>query len=191
MSHVYVIQFSTGGVKVGQSRSPDRRIEAHRDGGRAYGTEVTATWVSPKHQNVDENERELIAFCRQHWSRVRAEYFPAADFELVSEFAKTLTFEPFVSEPAPKIVDPPIVANDIRPIHAPDGSRWDRDHVPVGGGWHFPRSYFSPEVLRAWDEEDARLRAERIAANAASWAEFHRKRNAAAETGSDGLSQAS
>ncbi len=166
MGYVYVIQFSTGGVKVGQSRNPERRIADHRDGARAYGSEVVATWISPEHQNVAENERKLIAFCRQHWSRVRAEYFPAADFGLVAEHAETLTFEPRVSEPTPKVADPesptprfppPPSSSLPMPIHDPD---WfpKQDFVPVGGGWNFPRDWYSAEVLRAWDAEEARLR---------------------------------
>jgi hypothetical protein len=157
MGHVYVIQFSTGGVKVGQSRNPEGRIAAHREGARAYGTEVVQTWISVKHQNVEANERRLIAFCRQHWSRVRAEYFPMADFGLVAEFAKTLTFDPFVSEPTPKPIVPTPVITDIKPIHTAD-RRYRRGYVPIGGGWHYPRTHFPPEVLRAWDEEEARLR---------------------------------
>lgn len=98
MGHIYVIAFTTGAVKVGQSVIPQQRIATHRTDARAYGTEVTDTWISPDHANYAANERRLISFCSRRWSRIRAECFPEADFGEVTRYAESLTFDATIAE---------------------------------------------------------------------------------------------
>lgn len=78
MSYIYIVGFGdTGRVKVGYSAAtPERRIEAHKRGARAYlECDDFAEWTSPNHQEGAENERALIAWCRERSQTQVGEYF--------------------------------------------------------------------------------------------------------------------
>jgi hypothetical protein len=85
--------FQDGLIKVGQSIDAQRRIRQHEDNGAAYGNPVVAQWASPRHPQVAENERALIAHCMEHGRQVRGrEWFTDVTFESVRSYALTLPF---------------------------------------------------------------------------------------------------
>lgn len=90
---VYVIQFSSGVLKVGQTSNPKARLADHAKVARAHGHGVEETLISPPHTNYLANERALITFCSARWSLIAGrEYFADADIEEVVRFVETLTF---------------------------------------------------------------------------------------------------
>jgi hypothetical protein len=90
--HIYVIEFSSGTIKVGRTvgrhRMTQHRVEAER-----HGVVVVNEWLSPAHASWFENESRLIAYCverggeRKH---VRSEYFTGLDFIQIKSFAEHL-----------------------------------------------------------------------------------------------------
>lgn len=92
MSYIYVVGFGdTGRVKVGWSgRNPERRVEAHKRGARAY-LECTKfeVWISIDHEEGVENEKALIEWCRERTGEATGEYF-TLPFAEVLAFAQTL-----------------------------------------------------------------------------------------------------
>jgi hypothetical protein len=92
---LYVIEFSSGVVKVGVSEKPDHRMADHAMNARVHGHTVVNTWTSSKHANARQTERELIEFCSGRWSTVAGrEYFTEAVFAEVVAFAECLALEP-------------------------------------------------------------------------------------------------
>jgi len=97
--HVYVIEFSSGTIKVGQTRSPQKRIDQHSKAAAAHGHTVRRNWISGPHAEFEANERALIAFCAARWEASSGrEYFARASFELIAEYAQALPFHRFTVE---------------------------------------------------------------------------------------------
>jgi predicted GIY-YIG superfamily endonuclease len=92
--YVYVIEFTSGTVKVGQTRDARRRIGEHSKAAQAHGHTAARTWVSVPHTGYSANESALIAFCEERWTTaVGREAFEAADFNAVVEYAQGLPYE--------------------------------------------------------------------------------------------------
>jgi hypothetical protein len=89
VGHVYVIQFSTGVVKVGKAVNPESRIGDHRHNAAVHNISITDGFVSVAHPGHSKTERELIKFCAHHGTRTAAgnEYFTGIDFEAACSFA--------------------------------------------------------------------------------------------------------
>jgi hypothetical protein len=88
---LYVIQFSTGAVKVGMSEDPRRRISEHRRDADAFKVAITNFWISPSHRNFRNTEIALINRCAKVSSRVRREYFHEITFSAAVDIATQLT----------------------------------------------------------------------------------------------------
>lgn len=85
---LYILRFSAGGVKVGQTSNLRRRLSEHRRDGEAYGVVITDYWVSPAHKNYLDNEIELIGFCDGiSTTRAKREYFHGIEYGDVVRFA--------------------------------------------------------------------------------------------------------
>lgn len=85
---LYILKFSAGGVKVGQTMDLRRRLSEHRRGAEAYGVVITDYWVSPAHANYLDNEIELIGFCDGiSATRAKREYFHGIEYRDVVRFA--------------------------------------------------------------------------------------------------------
>jgi hypothetical protein len=96
---VYVIEFTSGTVKVGQTANPQGRLHSHKQGARAHGHAIARSWVSAPHVNYDANEQALIAFCSARWSTSSGhEYFANANFDQVVEHAHALPFRRLTAE---------------------------------------------------------------------------------------------
>lgn len=96
MSYIYVVGFGdTGRVKVGYSNAtPERRVEAHKRNARAFlECEHFEEWISDDHEEGIENEKSLIAWCRERTGTEVGEYFTLPFSEVVG-YAKTLPFSP-------------------------------------------------------------------------------------------------
>jgi hypothetical protein len=81
LGYIYVVEFSTGVVKVGLSTDPVQRWGNYRYDVTALGVWITRMWVSRAHRNVDKAERELISLCAARGRPTRAEYFHGVRFE--------------------------------------------------------------------------------------------------------------
>jgi hypothetical protein len=86
--YIYVIEFTTGVVKVGQASHKEQRVADHTRTAQKHGTAVARSWVSAEHQEYAQNETALIAFCAERWPLAGGrEYFANADYDEVVEYA--------------------------------------------------------------------------------------------------------
>lgn len=92
--YVYVIEFTSGTIKVGQARDAKKRISQHVKAAQAHGHSAVRTWVSIPHVGFAANESALIAFCGERWAvAVGLEAFEGADYDAVVEYAQSLPCE--------------------------------------------------------------------------------------------------
>lgn len=97
---VYVVQFSTGLLKVGQSSNVVTRLKQHRDAARRQHQEIAESWSSPRHTTFSENEDRLISFCLKQYGPAAhgKETFDRANFAEVVAYAKSLAFPALTDE---------------------------------------------------------------------------------------------
>lgn len=91
IGYLYVIEFSTGVIKVGQTRDPQRRLGEHRRSAGAFGVSITQFWLSPPHANYLETEAALIIDCAEFSPYSKREYFHAINWSEAVEDAFALT----------------------------------------------------------------------------------------------------
>lgn len=92
--YIYVIEFSSGTVKVGKAKDVAKRLGQHAKDARNHGITIVRSWRSPVHTSRNENEQRLIAFCWEHFGHPVSgeEYFASADFDVIVQFAAMLSF---------------------------------------------------------------------------------------------------
>lgn len=74
--HVYVIEFSSGVVKVGKAKDPKARLAAHAHLARIHGGALRASWASRELIAYAGAEQELIRLCSKRGRLVAGrEYF--------------------------------------------------------------------------------------------------------------------
>lgn len=61
LSHLYVIEFENGTIKVGRSSDIATRINHHKATGAALGVPVSRVWQSEAHENSHDSENRLLA----------------------------------------------------------------------------------------------------------------------------------
>lgn len=87
--YVYILEISTGRVKVGFTTSLKNRLATHAGTAKAYGATIERTWTSPLHKEARPNEAALITFCRSQGGVAReGEYFAGISFDDVAAFAE-------------------------------------------------------------------------------------------------------
>ncbi|MFD5027058.1 hypothetical protein [Streptomyces sp. NPDC058373] len=92
--YVYVIEFSSGIVKVGQSGRPQARVREHEKAAAMHGHTILRRWVSAPHTGCDANEKLLIAFAAERWPASSGrEAFTDAHYDEIVEFAAGLQYE--------------------------------------------------------------------------------------------------
>jgi len=92
LGYIYVVGYTSGLIKVGQSRTPRKRLRAHRSHGAVFGVDVVDAWVSPPHRNYTQNEVRLIKFCQRKGKATSNEYFRDVGFAVAVEAAEALEF---------------------------------------------------------------------------------------------------
>jgi hypothetical protein len=91
--YVYVLEFSSGTVKVGQTGNPANRFKEHGNAAAAHGHTITRTWVSAPHIEFRENETALISFCADRWAAASGrEAFEGAALDAIVEYAQGLPY---------------------------------------------------------------------------------------------------
>jgi len=91
--HLYVIEFSTGVIKVGKTIHPKVRLDSHAKSAKVHGISISRSWVSEKHPGHSDTEQELIAFGKHYGKPLlsgKCEYFADLDFEPTRCFAQIL-----------------------------------------------------------------------------------------------------
>jgi predicted GIY-YIG superfamily endonuclease len=89
---LYVIAFTTGTVKVGQTEDPRQRLNTHQAEAAVFGVGATAYWISQSHSNFKTNETLLIEQCRKVSGRSRREYYHEIGYERAVQFALALDY---------------------------------------------------------------------------------------------------
>lgn len=121
--HVYVVLFSTGALKVGQTKDAAKRSRQYAYAAGQQGSFVTKTWTSPRHTTVDENEQNLISFCLKRYGEPiqGREAFAGADFDEVVTYAESLSCPAMTDEEIQRVMG-------VYQQAADRGSRGFRDH---------------------------------------------------------------
>jgi hypothetical protein len=88
--YIYVLQFSSGRVKVGYTADIKARLTAHNSSAKVHGIRIEEKWVSPFHKEARFNEKRLIGFCRSVvGAEYTGEYFTGVSFATAVEFASS------------------------------------------------------------------------------------------------------
>jgi hypothetical protein len=95
MSHVYVIEFDGGLIKVGRTSYPDQRIKTHESTVCNFTKKkIVNKWISSKHGNAKENELKMISFCSSTGESTGSrEWFKGVSFFDVVAFSESLIFD--------------------------------------------------------------------------------------------------
>lgn len=88
--YLYVIAFSTGTVKVGKTKRPEKRFGEHEREAAAFGGTITERWLSAAHDGYATNEGRLIDACATEGTQIRREYFSGLPFARAKEIAESL-----------------------------------------------------------------------------------------------------
>lgn len=88
--YLYVIAFSTGTVKVGKTRRPDKRRGEHQREVAAFGGSIVDEWLSPAHDGYADNEGRLIDACAREGRQIKREYFAELPFTRARDLAQAL-----------------------------------------------------------------------------------------------------
>lgn len=75
IGYLYVIEFDTGTIKIGQTRNPKRRLAEHRRNAAAFGVSISRYWFSAPHGDYLRTEAELIIDCAVFSRYSKREYF--------------------------------------------------------------------------------------------------------------------
>lgn len=80
--HVYILGYSDGMVKVGQSIQPADRVFEHAKQASHHGSRITRVWVSGPHLEWAQRERDLKRLCRKYGTtRAGHEYFAGVEVD--------------------------------------------------------------------------------------------------------------
>lgn len=90
LGYLYVVEFSTGIVKIGTSVDPGKRWRDYLSDAYPLGVRITRMWVSPAHRNYRLAERELIRFCTSRGPARRGEYFEYVAYADAVAYASVL-----------------------------------------------------------------------------------------------------
>jgi Homeodomain-like domain len=82
--YVYVIEYSTGAVKVGSTRDPRGRIQNLEWTAAQFGVTVARGWLSDGDEDYREREQDLIAVASGLGQRLAAETFRAPYLKVVT-----------------------------------------------------------------------------------------------------------
>lgn len=89
--YLYVLEFETGSIKVGQTTDAARRVYEHCRDAWAYNVVMTNVWISKPHEGYLTNEVALIAAVSEFGGeRAKREYFHDADFDKCVQLAESL-----------------------------------------------------------------------------------------------------
>jgi hypothetical protein len=102
---LYVVEFSTGVVKVGRATDVPSRIKQHRSDAAKFGVSMCRTWESPRHRHNVATERRLIESCADIAVLAGGKEYFRIDFEHAVELAQKVDLEAGV--PAAKKRSPP------------------------------------------------------------------------------------
>ena len=92
---LYVLEFSFGVVKVGQTARPKKRASEHDRAASRFGGHAIRWWLSKQHREYLINEVTLIQATRLIGQPTdSAEYFTGCDFDAVVGIASKLPMNP-------------------------------------------------------------------------------------------------
>jgi predicted GIY-YIG superfamily endonuclease len=89
--YIYVIEFSNGMVKVGQTTSPASRTRSHSAYAKTLGAAIVQVWFSEEHKDYLASEERLKrAMAAISADRHRDEYFTGVPFEQARGIAEAV-----------------------------------------------------------------------------------------------------
>ena len=89
LGYIYVIRFSSGVVKFGKTRNPQRRLSTYVREAALYGGSVTDQWVSERHEDYSSVETALI----EHFAERAVsgqEFVVGVEFSTVVDYVRHL-----------------------------------------------------------------------------------------------------
>lgn len=96
--HLYVVEFTSGVVKVGKAENPAARLAAHARLAEIHGGAVKATWTSRRLIAYATAEQELIELCARQGRLVSGREYFAIDGDLARCLASIVDENRFLSD---------------------------------------------------------------------------------------------
>jgi hypothetical protein len=164
-SHVYVIAFDSGTLKVGRAADARGRLATHRREAARHGVKTTAEWCSPpcSARQAEHYERQVIAYCTSRGTlRAGSEYFSGLDFPEVRQYVEALTGGKQAPQPAEVRAAYPVPAprsqtasTAVRSPHRADeeDELMPADLCPLVPAWPLPEPRPSLARLAGVDEK--------------------------------------
>jgi hypothetical protein len=88
--YLYVVEFSTGAIKVGQTINLKQRLAKHRRDAEAIDVAITDYWYSEPHRQYEVNEKTLLRYCARLGRKAKNEYFHGLGLGTASAYADRL-----------------------------------------------------------------------------------------------------
>lgn len=85
---VYVVEFTSGLIKVGKAVNAETRLATHRRRAALHGVEIARLWVSDRHHDYGDSEKQVIAACAAWGERVSGEHFRGVAYDDIQEYAQ-------------------------------------------------------------------------------------------------------
>jgi len=101
IGHIYVIEFTSGVVKVGKALDPKSRSAAHAQFAQIHGGAIRNTWVSRRLVGYGEAERELIQICSRQGDPVSGREYFGFGFRLARSFGTLVEANRFAAADLP------------------------------------------------------------------------------------------
>jgi len=149
--HLYILEFSTGVMKVGRSFQPVARIATHTRSALVHGVEVRQSWTSVEHDGCLDTERQLIAFCQDIGEQIDKEYFRGVAFDAAREVAGRLAARGLDQTVQPD-AKPSEFVPDPCPVHDEDDNEemWERVDYTKGEYGPFVPTRFLCDLIHPW-----------------------------------------
>ena len=94
LGYLYILEYSTGVIKVGRSLAKMGRIRYHSEYAKSLDVDVLNTWVSEPVDNLLKKENDLVLWCINNASqRLSAETFKGFHFDQVKDAADQIIKE--------------------------------------------------------------------------------------------------
>lgn len=113
--HIYVIEFSTGAVKVGMATDLARRLAQHTKAAHSVGASVARTWTGERLDGVRYVEDRMIDFCRSLGDRTAgAEWFIGLDFDAVVNYYNSVDWRDYLAHVSDRNALKDVISSELR-----------------------------------------------------------------------------
>lgn len=101
LGHIYVVEFTSGVVKVGKAANPKARLATHTQLAEVHGGGVKSSWISRRLVAYADAERDLIMLCSRRGRLVAGREYFAIDAAEARTYASIIDHTRLRADEAP------------------------------------------------------------------------------------------